>query len=93
MTKSEYDKWRKNGNFTITQDRLLQVSNHIAEGEHGSYTKREAAQVATYWSLVASGIQSELSLLKTRIQMNKVTALFGRDLAHAIKVASTPKKR
>ncbi len=70
MTNSDYAKWRRNGNFTISQNRLLQVSNHISE--HGMYTKSEAAQVATYWSLVASGLQNELSLIKSRNLIAKV---------------------
>lgn len=59
MKADEYRKWRRNGNFTISQSRLLQVDNHIAEGERGCYTKSEAAQVATYWSLKYSALCNE----------------------------------
>lgn len=59
MKAAEYRKWRRNGNFTISQSRLLQVDNHIAEGERGCYSKAEAAQVATYWSLKYSALCNE----------------------------------
>jgi hypothetical protein len=65
MTYEEFNKWKRNGNFKSSHARILQVSNHIAEGEDDCYTKREAAEVATYWSLEASRLQSELASLKT----------------------------
>lgn len=51
MTKAEFKHWTKNGNLTLSEERILEVSNHIAEGEHRAYTKQEAAQAVTYWSL------------------------------------------
>lgn len=74
MNPTEFKKWRKNGNFTVSQDRILEVSNHISEGEHSCYTKAEAAQVATYWSLEASDRTMELANFKSEM-VNNILAL------------------
>ena len=77
MKKAEFKKWTKNGNFTISQERILDVSNHIAEGEHGLYTKSEAAQVATYWSLNHSSAVTECNTLRLGILSKALSRKFG----------------
>lgn len=51
MTKQQFQFWTKNGNLRISEERILTVTNHISECEHRAYTKDEAAQCVTYWSL------------------------------------------
>lgn len=51
MTEESFQRWKRNGNFTLTHERILTVSNHVAEGEGDCYTKKEAAEVAMYHSL------------------------------------------
>lgn len=75
MDKKEYNRWRKNGNFTISQERLLQVSNHISEGETSAYTKAEAAQVATYWSLMHEKKCNELQSVKLAFLSNAIVII------------------
>ena len=72
MTKQEFAKWKRNGNFTISQKRILDVTNDIAEDIHSTYTKKEAAQCVVYWSLLYSKIHYESQNLKTSTFIEKM---------------------
>ena len=74
MTKSEFTRWKRNGNFTISQKRILDVTNDIAENIHSTYTKKEAAECVMYWSLLEARIESELNNLKTSNLIKSVKA-------------------
>lgn len=68
MTDKEFNKWVKNGNFTISQERILSITNDIAENIHDTYTKKEAAQCVSYWSLeFFSKCQTENNRMMGRI--------------------------
>lgn len=75
MTEVEFAKWSKNGNFTISQERILTVSNHIAECEHDCYTKAEVAQVAMYHALEVSKLVGEVESLKTQTLLDRYRRL------------------
>lgn len=65
MTEESFQRWKRNGNFTLTHDRILQVSNDIAEGMLENYTKKEAAEVATYHAMDVSDLINEVAHLRT----------------------------
>jgi hypothetical protein len=66
MTNKDFTAWKKRGTFTLSHDRILQVSNNIAEGEHNAYTKKEAAEVAMYHSLDVAMLNDHISAMKTK---------------------------
>lgn len=70
MTDKQFREWKTNGNFKLSHERILDVTNHISEGIHTLYSKAEAAEVATYWSLVADSLNQRLRLLGTDIIIN-----------------------
>lgn len=72
MSRKEFAAWKKNGNFTISQNRILTVTNHITEGEHDAYNKDEAAQCATYWSLDAATLGSRLYAMRSNVKVAKL---------------------
>ncbi len=75
MTEETFKKWTENGNFTLSQDRILSISNDIAEQIYDTFTKKEACEVVTYWSLHASELQAELTIHATEKLFTKTEAL------------------
>lgn len=51
---------KKRGVFTLTEERIAEVTNHISEGIHSAYTKKEAAECVQYWAMDAYYKQQEL---------------------------------
>lgn len=72
MSRKEFAAWKKNGTFTISQNRILTVTNHIAESEADDYTKSEAEQCATYWSLDAAMLGARLAAMRSNVKIAKL---------------------
>lgn len=81
MTKEQFIKWKKNGNFKLSQKRILEVSNHISEGFNDCYTKAEAAEVVMYFSLDNSYLIADLEAIKMEGLLE-----YGRKLVNSVKI-------
>lgn len=74
MTEESFQRWKRNGNFTLTHERILQVSNHIGGRESDSYTKREAAEVALFHAWEACDLINEVARLKKALDLNALNS-------------------
>lgn len=79
MNYSQYLKWKKNGNFTLPYQKILDISNDISEGLYDNFTKKEAAEVAMFWSLSQVETQNKLNGLidtilaeSAKLQVDKI---------------------
>lgn len=64
MDKKTFAQWRRNGNLAMSENEILVISNDIAEGRVSRYTKKELAEVVTYWSLEAVWLGNQISDMK-----------------------------
>jgi hypothetical protein len=65
MTRTEFKKWKDNGTFTVSQNRILEVANDIAEGYFDNFTKKEATEAVTYFALEHSAALSRIAAKET----------------------------
>lgn len=67
MKTEIFNDFKEKGAFTLTEERIHTVSNHISEDEPDCYTKKEAAECAKYWSLSAYYKQQDLNAMRDEI--------------------------
>lgn len=73
--KNLYKKWFENGNLSLSEERILTISNHISEGMYKCFTKKEVIEVAIYWMMFSDKLQQNLNKKIDSIILRKLRKL------------------
>ena len=75
MTNKAFKQWTKNGNFTLTEEKILQVSNDISEDMAYIHTKKELVECARYWMLHSVELEGHTQMAKSEELAKQVRKL------------------